>query len=207
MTPQIIDQQTYLALRGDAKVLEADSYGEKVLRCEDGTIIKLFRRKRLISSALWYPYANRFCDNAEALPRRGIAAPGIIKLMRIPEMQRDAVHYHPVPGLTLRDHFRRDPVPPDLPEIRAEIARFVASVFANGVLFRSLHLGNIVRLPDASFGLIDISDLRLRSSPLSGRMCRKSVERMLRISEPGEAKWVDAESILMAAHSAPRFFR
>ena len=54
---RIIDYQTYMVLREGAEVLEVDHCGEKVLRLRDGNILKLFRRKRLISSALWYPYA------------------------------------------------------------------------------------------------------------------------------------------------------
>jgi hypothetical protein len=54
----------YLAMRAGATVLEADGFGDKVLRLADGTMLKLFRRKRLFSSAAWYPYAQRFADNA-----------------------------------------------------------------------------------------------------------------------------------------------
>jgi len=63
MTPLSHDQ--YRSLRADAQVIEADGHGEKVLRLADGTFVKLFRRKRLISSALFYPYAK-----TEALPAR-----------------------------------------------------------------------------------------------------------------------------------------
>ena len=44
-----MEHSAYLALRENATVLEADGSGDKVLLLEDGTIIKLFRRKRLIS--------------------------------------------------------------------------------------------------------------------------------------------------------------
>ena len=49
---QSIDHSTYEALREGAHVLEADGSGDKVLRLADGRMLKLFRRKRLLSSAL-----------------------------------------------------------------------------------------------------------------------------------------------------------
>ncbi|MGH8426151.1 MAG: toluene tolerance protein, partial [Pseudomonas fluorescens] len=54
---QALDHTRYLALREGAQVLEADGSGDKVLRLTDGSILKLFRRKRLLTSAAWYPYA------------------------------------------------------------------------------------------------------------------------------------------------------
>ena len=64
---QTLEQADYLALRADARVLEYDRHGDKVLQLADGSYLKLFRRKRLLSSAAWYPYAKRFADNALAL--------------------------------------------------------------------------------------------------------------------------------------------
>ena len=87
-----IDHQTYLALREGAEVLEIDHCGEKVLRLVDGSFLKLFRRKRLLSSALWYPYAQRFADNSRALRSLGIEAPKVLDVFRIPTLARDAVH-------------------------------------------------------------------------------------------------------------------
>ncbi|MBK6637317.1 MAG: toluene tolerance protein [Rhodocyclaceae bacterium] len=188
----------FLALREGAKVIEQDGHGEKVLLLVDGTFLKLFRRKRLISSAMWYPYAKRFVDNAAYLVKRGIAAPKVIALYRVPSRERDAVHYHPVPGQTLRQLFRANPVPADLADIRTQLVRFVHTLFNHGIYFRSLHLGNIVRQPDGSFGLIDISDLQHKSSPLSAYMRKRNTERMRHTCEPGEDAWLDIPSILAA---------
>jgi hypothetical protein len=60
---QKLDHTAYLNMRDGAEVLEADRHGDKVLRLTDGTMLKLFRRKRVLSSALWAPYAQRFADN------------------------------------------------------------------------------------------------------------------------------------------------
>ena len=86
-----MEHSAYLALRENATVLEADGSGDKVLLLEDGTILKLFRRKRLISSALLFPYAQRFADNIDALKKRGIPCPDVIATYRIASISRDAV--------------------------------------------------------------------------------------------------------------------
>ncbi len=59
-----LEYESFLSLREGAEVVEADGHGEKVLLLRDGTYRKLFRRKRLVSSAVWYPYSPRFSDNA-----------------------------------------------------------------------------------------------------------------------------------------------
>lgn len=196
MRAKTISHQQFLELRGSAEVLEQDSHGEKVLRLADGNILKLFRRKRLLSSALWYPYARRFVDNANALRKRGIIVPEVIALYRIPEISRDAIHYHPVPGQTLRQHFRANPTPDNLITLRESVTRFILSLFAQGVYFRSLHLGNIVLQPDGCLALIDISDLKCRSRPLSAYMRKRSAERIVRIAEPGETTWIDVPRLI-----------
>ncbi len=42
-----LDQTDYLALRENCKVIEQDGFGDKVMILQDGTFLKLFRRKRL----------------------------------------------------------------------------------------------------------------------------------------------------------------
>jgi hypothetical protein len=101
-TLQTLDPDPYQNLRAGAMVLEADSFGDKVLRLADGTIFKLFRRKRLFSSALIYPYARRFVDNIQRLDALGIACPEIIAAYHVTHIARDAVHYPPLAGETLR---------------------------------------------------------------------------------------------------------
>lgn len=193
---QTINQAQYQTLRGTPEILEADGHGEKVLRLADNSILKLFRRKRLISSNFFYPYAQRFANNAEILLRKGIPAPQIIALYKIPEISRDVVHYIPVPGITLRQKFRENPSPPDLEDIRSKICRFALFLFDEGIYFRSLHLGNIIELPDGSFGLIDLSDMKAHPKSLSKYLRKRNVDRMIVKSEPGETAWIDAASIL-----------
>ena len=50
---EILPHENYLALRAGAAVVETDYYGDKLLLLLNGDYLKLFRRKRLISSAAW----------------------------------------------------------------------------------------------------------------------------------------------------------
>ncbi len=69
----------------------------------------LFRRKRLISSAALFPM--RSASPAMPANWRGAASfcPKVLDVLRIPHIQRDAVHYEPLPGQTLRQLDRNDP--------------------------------------------------------------------------------------------------
>lgn len=189
-----IGRDEYLAMRDGARVLEADSFGDKVLLLADGNILKLFRRKRLLTSAAWYPYAQRFADNAEALRRRDVPVPAVLAVFRIPAIKRDAVLYRPLAGKTLREMCRAG-LPVDTErELKAAFTMFVRYLHDRGVYFRSLHLGNVVHTPEGRFGLIDISDARIGSRPLRKSLRARNLRRLQGISD--EAAWVDAAAVL-----------
>ncbi|MDX5362660.1 MAG: lipopolysaccharide kinase InaA family protein [Pseudazoarcus pumilus] len=196
-----ISQDTWQELRRDAVPVERDGHGEKVLLQPDGTYIKLFRRKRLLSSAAWSPYAQRFADNSEALQRRGIPCPQVIEIFRIGEIARDAVHYHPLPGQTLRNLLHKPMEAPDRGYLRVALNLFVRRLHDLGIYFRSLHLGNIVLTPGGELGLIDISDLRVHRRPLSMFWRKRNLNRMEGF--PEEREWLDRAIILDPSHKPP----
>ena len=176
---QELDLSAYESLRAGATVLEADKHGDKVLRLPDGNFVKLFRRKRLISSAALYPYAQRFADNARALQRLGIPCPEVIGVYRVPGIARDLVHYRPLPGQTLRQLL------PSLADNERntcilQLGELIAELHDKGIYFRSLHLGNVVRTDDGGLGLIDIADLQSRSRSLSTALRKRNFRHMLR---------------------------
>ncbi len=173
---QILQHDDYLSLREGGKVIEQDGHGDKVIILADGTFLKLFRRKRLISSAAIWPYAQRFADNAAKLKQLGIPCPEIISVYRIPSIERDAVHYHPLPGLTLRQLREGEG---DCPEdIRERFWEFVDRVHDLGIYFRSMHLGNVVLTPEGELGLIDISDMRIRSGSLTKSLIKRNLKHI-----------------------------
>ena len=159
---KILDHEGFLALREGATVLEADFYGEKVLALADGRILKLFRRKRLITSAAWYPYAQRFADNCQGLAKRGIPCPEVLEVYRVPSISRDAVLYSPLAGKTIRQLIEAGMSEETALKLRSAVVSFINHLQGLGIYFRSLHLGNIVLTPSGTLGLIDVADMNLR---------------------------------------------
>ena len=157
-----------------ARILEQDSFGPKVYRLRDGNMLKLFRRKRLLSSALLRPHSQRFCTNATALRERGIPTLQPLCLYRLDDPAWTAVLYRPLPGETLSQLLRDDDL--SWTALQPELARFINRLHDSGVYFRSLRLGNIVRTPDGTLGLIDIADLQIRRRPLGGRLIQRNRE-------------------------------
>ncbi len=169
----------YQALRSDAEVIEADFFGDKVLRLADGNFMKLFRRKRLISSAAFFPYAKRFASNALTLQKRGIPCPQVLATYRVGDIARDVVHYHPLPGQTLR-HLIAEPGRFNDAALIRQFGRFVAELHNQGIYFRSLHLGNVVMTPQNELGLIDIADMKTLRRPLRKSLCLRNFQHMRR---------------------------
>ena len=125
--------------------------------------IQLFRRKRLLSSAALRPYAQRFHRNSEGLRKRDINTVTVQQVYRCPSIQRDIVTYNYLEGRMLRDVIKQAN-----PQLVQRLAAFIAELHRKGVYFRSLHLGNILLLPDGALGLIDIAQISFRGSPLTG---------------------------------------
>jgi len=155
-------------------LLEADASGPKVLLTPQKTIVKIFRRKRFFSSALWNPYSLRFIRNAEKLKKIGIPTITPIKHFKILKEPLTAVEYIPLAGKTLRELYLEAPL--KLAHKNKEIKKFISLLHEQGIYFRSLHLGNIVLTPDGGFGLIDIADMRFFGNPLSSNLRKRNEE-------------------------------
>lgn len=196
-----LSKATYLMWRDSAEILEADGHGDKVLALADGTMLKLFRRKRLLSSALFFPYARRFISNAKMLAKRGIPVPTIIDEVLIPDMARHGVLYRPLAGITLRQMLLRGLIPVDQQsQLKKQLTQFIINLHDQGVYFRSLHLGNVVLTPDGQMGLIDFADLRIYPWPLGKYLRTRNMRRMQSFSD--ELAWLDLSSIVAAATSS-----
>ncbi|MGY4492047.1 lipopolysaccharide kinase InaA family protein [Pseudomonas sp. TE3610] len=185
---QSLNHSSYLALREGAKVLEADGSGDKVLLLADGRFLKLFRRKRLFTSAALFPYAQRFASNTQRLLERGIPCPHVLNVYRIPSIERDGVYYEPLAGDTLRQ-LMADPAKAQA--LRTQFGAFVARLHDQGVYFRSLHLGNVVLTPHGTLGLIDIADLRCYRRSLSASKRLRNFQHMLRYK--ADLQWLRGE--------------
>lgn len=177
-----LTHEQYLSLRENAELIEADHHGDKVLKLDNGSFLKLFRRKRLLSSSLYRPYATRFAENAQTLEERNIPCPQIIATYRIESIQRTAVHYWPLPGETLRQCLPILNSDSKLALCR-QLGAFIARLHRQGVYFRSLHLGNIVLTDTADLGLIDIADMQCGAHALSGNKRKRNFQHLFRYGQ------------------------
>ncbi len=187
-----LDLEAYRRLREGGTVLEFDHHGEKVVRLADGNFLKIFRRKHLVSSALFYPYAQRFADNCLTLASRQIPCPSVIDVFRVAGLKREVVHYQPLPGKTIRQLVSEGGSPAEASDLRRSIGAFVARLHRDGIYFRSLHLGNIVLTPDGALGLIDLADLTVRKGGLSSQLRTRNMRHLQRY--PDDNDWLRADS-------------
>src|SRR5438552_8762102 len=162
----------YHDLARDAQVLSRDEHGEKVLLTPDGRVIKLFRRKRWVSSAWIVPYAARFAQASRRLQARGIRSVAVESVYRIPALGRHAVVYPMLPGTPVRTVPAESP--PRGEELLTKLADLLATLHQRGVYFRAMHFGNVLVCDDRGDGggdrhlaLIDISETRFGHGPLS----------------------------------------
>jgi hypothetical protein len=189
-----ISPEEYDAMVSDATVLQTDHFGPKVFALSDGSILKLFTPRPLLSSATLYPYAKRFARNAQKLRVRRVPTVEMIDIALITHRKLHCVRYRPLPGRTLRSLGKEDAgLPKDL--VR-RFAAFVAGLHEQGVYFRSFHLGNVIVTDDGRFGLIDIADLWTRSRPLTRKQRIRNISRIYRFADEIE---------MLRAHGATLF--
>ena len=146
----------------DAVVLTKDTYGDKVVRLTDGRIAKFFRLKRILSSALLWPYAKRFVRGAEILKKYNIPTVTGTELYKVTSIKRDVVVYQPLEGESLRDLIKGTK---NAHELISNFASFFAGLHDKGIYFRAIHFNNVFITEKNEFGLIDISDLYYSSLP------------------------------------------
>jgi tRNA A-37 threonylcarbamoyl transferase component Bud32 len=145
-------------LAGAERVFEQDRHGVKVAQLKDGSIVKVFRVKRLWSGAGIYSYARRFCRNVDRLKQRNIPVPEVLNLYHVRSTRLSVVRYSPLLGQTIKDIMKAGLLDEAL---AYQVGEFIAKVHALGIYFRGLHIGNIVRTLNGELGLIDVSELSI----------------------------------------------
>lgn len=173
-----LPQAALTTMTDGARILEADSYGPKVYLLADGNILKLFRRKRFFSSALFRPYSKRFMDNALELHKLGIPTLTVLEYFQLDAPGMTAVLYRPLPGETLSQIANKEGF--DWHQNLEPLVALIRRLHAAGIYFRSLHLGNIVVTPDNQMGLIDVADMRFLRAPLKPALVRRNVQHFAR---------------------------
>jgi len=178
-----ITKEFFNKLIAGTDVIEKDGHGLKVLETQNGRMIKIFRRKRFFSTALFKPYALRFVKNADKLHALNIPTVHIDSVSNCPDIKRQIIVYKKLAGELLRDTFEQNS---DTKKLSRLFGKFVAQLHAKGVYFRSIHLKNILVLGNGELGLIDISDMQIKRNALSLRLCLRNFQHMLRYPQDKE---------------------
>ncbi len=173
MTPE-----EFRSLLDRSQVIAEDAFGPKVLLTGDQRIVKIFRRKRILSRALILPSGKRFAKNAQILKKRGIDTVTIEDYRRCSCPPRELVWYRYLMGNPLREVCQNSKTE-EIAMTVEKLGAFVAVLHRRGVLFRSLHWNNILLQPSGRFALIDILDLRVRNKPLNNSQRRRNFRHLL----------------------------
>jgi hypothetical protein len=159
-----------------ARLLERDQRGAKVLLTPDNHIIKLFYPRRRITSARIYPYAYRFWNNARRLLEKGIITIRCEQLRYDRQHQRHLITYPLLAGTTLRDRLAGVS---NVADYLDKLATYLVTLHTKGILFRSIHMGNILVLENGDYGLIDVADMSIQQWPLGLRKRARNFRHLL----------------------------
>lgn len=186
--------------RDQGRVLEEDSRGPKVLHLTDGRLLKVFRPRRRLWLARLRPQAQRFASNAQQLLARRIQVPSVSECFWVDQRQSvSGCLYDPLPGQSMEQIYKRSR--DDFAVLLPKLAGYIHELHRRGIYFRSLHLGNVLYLPDESFGLIDFLDIRFRRGALPARLVRRNLNHLrgyLERNRIADFPWDD----LLAAYRA-----
>lgn len=177
----LIGIEEFDELVSSAELIVADRIGPKVMKLPNDNLLKIFRRKHLISSALFAPYAVRFVNNAFRLKELGIRCIQPVKIVHCTKNNTYAVEYEPLEGELLRGILQTA----DNRQLINKTAQFIAELHRKGVYFRSLHFENVI-YHDGKLGLIDIADMKIYQKPLSKRLRDRNFQHFLRYPQDKE---------------------
>ena len=192
MTPE-----DFAALTVDADIWEQDRHGPKVYHLASGNILKIFRRKHVLSSAALTSYARHFCHNAESLKWLAIPTVDIVDLFHLTCSRNTAVIYMPLPGRTVRQIAQEKALSA---AFMHKLGSFIAHLHDKGIYFRSLHFGNVVLTAGNEFGLIDIADMKCYSRPLPSRLRIRNFRHFLRLADDWKNVSAEAKRAVAAGY-------
>lgn len=170
------------------KALKIIKYGRgiqpKVFEKDGSTMIKLFYpKKRLISSTRFKPQALRFSDNITGLHARGYNVPSLIRVQHCTDLNTYLVHYQKIEGQNIRALAKLGKM-----HLIEDVAKLVANLHKDGIIFRSIHLENLLYKSDGSLALIDIADVRFKDKPLNIYLRYRNLVHLF-ASEDDQALW------------------
>lgn len=161
---KVITQQDLDALCQNGKAIDNKGGYPAVVIHPDDTITKIWaRKKKLLSSATLRPYSQRFVHNAAELHKRGIVVPEILHHAAVENSHVKVVTYRTLPGQSIRELLEETPESVNI----NQLCEYIHQLHQHGILFRGMHLGNIIqRRDDLGYGLIDFTDVKFYSKPV-----------------------------------------
>ena len=161
-----LSQQQFKQLCQQGTPLAVGRKGPRLLNLPNDHIVKIFWPRKRLTSDQCYPYAKRFVRNAARLKKTGISSLIVTGIERVQQSRIYVVTYHKILGKDVRAIIEHDGV-----EVLANIAAFVAKLHNNGIFFRGIHLGNLLKNEQQGFSLIDIVNIKFykRSVPFLSR--------------------------------------
>lgn len=193
---RIVTAQELESWLANGEVLEADGRGPKVIRLSDERILKIFRPRRRLWLSRLTPPALRFKRNAEQLLAKGITAPHITECFWLDKAQAiSCCLYMPIPGRSLEQIYRHSMSEFNL--LLAKFAEFIYVLHQRGIYFRSLHLGNVLILPNGTFGLIDFLDIKFKRSPLGPWLVKRNLGHLqsyLQRNQVDDFPWAELQA-------------
>ncbi len=147
------------------RVLSGTPERPGILRTSDDRIIKAFytrEKQKKISRNLIRPRAKRFAANGRNLERLGVVAPRVEELVFCREIPVHMVRYPVIDGGDVRKLCERE----DDSGLEL-LAGYLADLHRQGVYFRGIHLGNVMKTGEGSLALLDIADLQTSRRALS----------------------------------------
>jgi len=181
-----LSEAGYAALVAGGEAVKHMREGVKVWQLADGRIVKLFRPRGRFSRSRLRPSNRRFASNAERLRRLGFVSVDVLQLFMLETNGCFGVVYEGVQGRTLESLFRDE----TSDERLDVLARLLAGLHRAGVLFRSLHLGNLIEMDLGELALIDVEEVKFRSRPLSVGARVQNFQHLLR--RPIDRQLIDA---------------
>lgn len=174
---RIVTAQELESWLASGKVLERDARGPKVVALDNGLFLKIFHTRRHPLLARLQPAARRFARNAERLRQFDIPTPQVREIFWLDSKTGlSGCLYEPLPGYSIEQIYRQAPHQMDASLPR--LAGFIKQLHRLGIYFRSLHLGNILLLPDGQHGLIDILDLQFKRKALNRWLIQRNFQHL-----------------------------
>ncbi len=168
----------YSDTRNGFTLLRSCSHGPKVIENAAGEIIKIFYPKKKLSSNIFRPYAERFCENARQLAELDLRVPLVKSSYFCEDTRTYIVSYDKLPGDEVSSIAAKGNS-----NILYDVMEYLSMLHEKGVFFRAIHLSNLLCLGEKDFALIDIADLKIQKKPLSFIMRYRNLRHLLMYQE------------------------